>query len=94
MLEKYALCDPVNLGSAQNITINELVNLILKAAGHENAKVIFDATMPVTIPYRKVDITKANKILGFTPLVSIEEGITDTLRWYKTQAQKDPCKKI
>ena len=89
-LEKYATCDPVNVGSAQDMTIHELVNLILRVAGHENARVMFDDTMPVTIPYRRIDMTKANKILGFTPLISIEEGITDTLNWYKTQDKKDP----
>ena len=61
MLEKYASCDPVNLGSARDITIRELVYLILSAAEHENAKVIFDATKPVTIPFRMVDTTKAKK---------------------------------
>jgi GDP-L-fucose synthase len=85
MLEKQASCDPVNLGSAQDITIRELVYLILSAADHNMAKVVFDATKPITIPYRKVDMTKAKEILNFSHLVSLKDGITDTLNWYKTK---------
>lgn len=85
MLEKYAVCDPVNLGSAMGITIRELVFLILKAASHENVNVVFNASKPVTIPFRMVDMEKAKKILGFNPCISLSDGIADTLQWYRTQ---------
>ncbi|MBU0456484.1 MAG: NAD-dependent epimerase/dehydratase family protein [Gammaproteobacteria bacterium] len=83
MLEKCANCDPVNIGYGKVVTVKEIVLTILKVAGNEKAEVIFDSTKPTTIPYRAVDTTKAKKILNFEPVVSLEEGLKDTVEWYK-----------
>lgn len=82
MLEKHATCDPVNLGYGQAVTIREIVQVILRAAGHEGARVVYDATKPTTIPFRMVDISKARSLLGFEPSVSLQEGLADTVGWY------------
>lgn len=84
LLEKHAVCDPINIGSGQGVTIKEVVSLILNAVGHENSKVIYDATKPTTIPKRIVDITKAKKLLHYRPTISIRDGIEDTIKWYIT----------
>jgi len=82
MLEKYATCDPVNLGYGKAFTIKEIIRIILKAADYENARVVFNTSQPTTIPFRMVDTTKAKKILGFEPRISLEEGLRDTVEWY------------
>jgi GDP-L-fucose synthase len=82
MLEKHAACDPVNLGYGRAVTIKEVVHIILKAAGHEQATVKFDPSKPSTIPFRMVDTSKARRVLGFEPQMSLEEGLTDTVKWY------------
>jgi len=82
MLEKYATCDPINLGYGKVFTIKEIVWTILKAAGYEDARVVFNTSQPTTIPFRMVDITKARKILDFEPGVSLEKGLRDTVEWY------------
>ncbi len=82
LLEKDANCDPVNVGYGQSTKIKDIVKIILKAANYENAKVIFDSSKPTTIPVRLVDISKAEKVMGFKPQVSLEEGLTDTVKWY------------
>lgn len=88
MLEKYATGDPVNIGYGQGVTIREVAQIILKAAGHEQAEVEFDTTRPTAIPLRLVDISKAERVLGFAPQVSLEEGLHDTVEWYaNTRAQ-------
>jgi len=83
MLEKCATCDPVNIGYGQGITIKEIVEMILKVAYHADVNVVFDPTKPTTIPYRMYDITKAKTLLDFEPHVMLEEGIKDTVEWYK-----------
>ena len=85
MLEKYATCDPVNIGYGKSFKIKEIVKIILKAAGHEKAKVKFNQAKPTNIPCRMLDTSKAKRILGFEPVLSIEEGINDTVKWYKKQ---------
>lgn len=82
MLEKCADCTPVNLGYGKIVTIKEVVQMVLKAAGHENAEVVFDSTKPTTIPFRMVDTSRAKEILNFEPTVSLEEGLADTVEWY------------
>lgn len=88
MLEKYATCDPVNLGAGEAVPIKQIISIILKAAGHENARVKFNTSKPTTIPLRMVDISKAKSILGFEPEVSLEEGLKDTVEWYTRNRAK------
>lgn len=82
LLEKYAVCDPVNIGYGHAVAVKDVVNIILKVAGHEDAKIEFDITKPTTISARMVDTSKAKKLLGFEPRVSLEEGLIDTVKWY------------
>jgi GDP-L-fucose synthase len=83
LLAQHAVCDPVNIGYGHAVTIREVVATILKAAGHEGARVVFDATKPGTIPFRMVDTAKAARLLGFAPRISLEQGLADTVRWYQ-----------
>ena len=81
-LEKYAVCDPINLGYGEGFTIKDLVHLILKATGHSDAKIEFDTTRPTAIPFRTVDTSRAKELLDFEPELSLEAGIIDTVKWY------------
>jgi len=82
MMEKHATCDPVNIGYGKSVTIKEIVNIVLKTAGNDNAAVKYDNNRPINIPIRMVDISKAKRLLGFEPRVSLEEGLEDTVKWY------------
>ena len=88
LLEKCADCDPVNIGSGRAVTIKKATEMILEAAGHAGAEVRFDAARPTTIPFRMVDISKAKKKLGFEPAVRLEDGLKDTVEWYKRALQR------
>ena len=85
MLEKHAECDPVNIGYSEVVTIGQIVRLILKAADYANAEVVFDASKPTAIPFRMVDTSKAKTLLGFERQMSLEEGLRDTVKWYRRQ---------
>jgi GDP-L-fucose synthase len=82
-LEKHAVCDPLNLGYGQSFTIRELVNKVLQAAGYGDAKIVFNTSKPVTIPFRMVDISKAREKIGFEPRMSLDAGLAETVRWYR-----------
>lgn len=88
MLEKHATCDPVNIGYGKVVTIREIVEAILEAAGHKQATVEYDASKPTTIPFRMVDTTKAERLLGFEPSISLADGIEDTVKWYTENREK------
>lgn len=80
--EKYADCQPINIGYGETTTVREVVEIILDAAGFNDANLVFNADRPTTIPKRMVDISKARSILGFSPRISLKEGLADTVRWY------------
>ena len=82
-LEKHAACDPVNIGYGKGVSIRQIVDLILKAAHYENAKVEYNHSKPTTIPFRMVDISKAKRLLGFEPKISLADGLKETLEWYQ-----------
>ncbi len=85
LLDQHAVCDPVNIGYGQTITIQESVQIILTAAGHTGAQVVFNSSRPTAIPVRMVDTSKAKRLLGFEPAVSLENGLADTVKWYMQQ---------
>lgn len=80
--EKYAESDPVNIGTDEEITIRGLIELLIKITGR-SPKIIFDASHPSGQLRRSNDGSKAKKILGFLPRVSLEEGLGKTVDWYR-----------
>lgn len=86
--EKYAVADPVNIGSDDETTIRDLVNLILNICKCDS-KVIFDRSKPEGQPRRKCDTTKAKKVLGFEARTPLKEGLKNTIDWYKQQKSWD-----
>lgn len=81
--ERYAKADPVNIGHDNEITIKELMNLILKITGR-NPRVVFDTSKPDGYPRRGADTTKLRKITGgWVPDTPLEEGIKEMVGWFK-----------
>jgi dTDP-glucose 4,6-dehydratase len=75
---------PINLGNPEEVSILELAQLVIKAAGSDS-EVVF-APRPTDDPeVRRPDITAARKVLGWEPKVSLAEGIERTLPWFKEQ---------
>jgi GDP-L-fucose synthase len=83
LLEIHPHTDPINIGYGKPTAIKEVVEIILKATKHDRARIEFDATKPTTIPARIVDTGKARTILGFSPQVGLEQGLSDTVAWYQ-----------
>lgn len=82
VLEKGEPMKPYNVGSGSIITVGDIVNTILKAT-NKNPEVIYDETKPTTIPFRMVSTERLTNELGFTPSYTFEEGIQETVNWYK-----------
>jgi nucleoside-diphosphate-sugar epimerase len=80
-IEKYPVPDPVNLGSDEEVSVKDLVNMIMEISGSK-AKVIYDKTKPDGSPRRKSDNTKAKKLLEFRAKTSLQEGLDNTIKWY------------
>jgi GDP-L-fucose synthase len=81
-LDKYDSSEHINIGSGNEISINELANKISVAAGFKG-EIVWDSTKPDGTPRKVLDITKV-KSLGWEPLITLDEGIASTVRWYQT----------
>ncbi len=82
-IEKFPSAEPLNIGTDEEITIRELVELILGAVG-VRPKVVFDTGKPAGQPRRNADISRARSTLGYAPKVKLAEGIADTVAWYRS----------
>lgn len=80
--EKYNKSDPVNIGAGLEITIKDLVNLIVQLTGFKG-KVIWDSSKPDGQPRRMLDTSKAKEEFGFTAKMNFEDGLKNTIEWYK-----------
>ncbi len=76
---------PVNLGTGRETTIRDLVDAVIRATGFRGP-VRYDATRPTGQPKRVLDTSRAKRLLGFEPRVSLGEGIRRTVEWYVKQA--------
>ena len=70
-----------NVGYGSSISIKELVEKIIYHSG-KNIDIEFDNTKPSIKTKICLDTTKAKELLGWSPEVSIDEGIIKTLKWY------------
>lgn len=81
-VEKYSVADPVNIGSDEEISIEELANMIVELSG-KKIKIKFDKTKPDGQPRRKSDTRKARKVLGFKTKVPLKDGLRSTIQWWE-----------
>ena len=79
--EHYNQSEPVNLGAGFEISIRDLVSLIVEMTGFKG-KVVWDQTKPDGQPRRMLDTTRAEKYFGFKAKTAFEEGLKKTIDWY------------
>jgi len=80
--ERYDKQDPANLGAGFEISIRELVDLIVKFTGFKG-RVVWDSSKPDGQPRRMLDTTKAFTEFGFKAQTNFEQGLKNTIDWYK-----------
>ncbi len=81
---------PVNLGTEELITVNQLVDAVCAAAGKRLLR-NYDLSKPQGVRGRNSDNTVLNKIIGWQPETTIREGIWHTYRWIAEELDKRKC---
>ena len=79
--ERYDGADPVNLGVGREITIKDLVVLIVRLTGFEG-EVRWDASKPDGQPRRALDTSRARDRFGFEAETGFEDGLRRTIDSY------------
>jgi dTDP-glucose 4,6-dehydratase len=76
--------EPVNIGNPHEMTIKEMAEVVIKATG-SGSKIVYKP-LPVDDPQiRQPDITLAKQLLGWQPRVGLEEGLKQTIAWFRRQ---------
>ncbi len=82
-MEKVEGYDPINVAGGNSVTVRDVLGHLLKAGDYRDAEIKYLTSKPTMIPKRLIDISKARALLGFSPQVSLEVGLSRTLAWYK-----------
>lgn len=77
---------PLNLGQDRMITVNQLADIIAKAAGIEITKKQVEG--PQGVRGRNSDNTLLRKTLNWVPSVSLEDGLAETYAWIEEQVRQ------
>ena len=85
--ENYNKSEPVNLGAGFEITIKELAALVARLCDYDG-EIVWDATKPDGQPRRRLDTRKAQQEFGFKAKTSLEEGLKQTIEWYREEQLK------
>ncbi len=72
-----------NVGSGRPTTVADVVKWVLDYSGHRPEEVTYSQGSPTTIKYRVLDCTKIREAVGWEPVFSIEQGIQETVQWWK-----------
>lgn len=79
---------PLNIGSDRLISSDGLADIIIKISGKKITRT-HNTSAPEGVKGRNADLTLVNKVLGWQPKVSLEEGLAQTYRWIETMVEKD-----
>jgi len=80
LMENYDDGEVVNVGTGEDVTINELVSIMKKVIGYKG-EIIYDSSKPDGTPRKLLDVSKLHG-LGWKHKYSLEEGIKMTYKSY------------
>ena len=83
--ERYSGGDPINLGSGAEISIRDLAGLIARLCGYTGA-IVWETDKPNGQPRRRLDVTRAERLMGWRAATGFEEGLRRTIDWYRSHA--------
>ena len=88
VLNENCTADPINISNGTPISIKDLVDVVLDICDH-HVSPQYDPDMPSAVPYRVLDNTKANALLGRIEKTSLREGIRKTVEWYTSDLSRE-----
>ena len=81
LLQNYDSPEIMNVGTGSDLTIRELAELICEIVGFDG-ELSWDASQPDGTPRKLLDISKIES-LGWSPQISLRDGIARTYEWFK-----------
>jgi UDP-glucuronate 4-epimerase len=77
----------INLGRGQPVVMRDFVTIIEQLVGKQAT--IIDAPLPVSeAPVIYADVSKAQQLLGYSPNVSVDDGMARLWDWYQQEREE------
>jgi UDP-glucuronate decarboxylase len=90
MESKSDVVGPINLGNPGEFTIRQLAEIVIDLTG--SASKIIHRPLPQDDPkQRQPDISKAQELLGWKPVLPLTEGLTKTIAYFEELLTKEPA---
>lgn len=84
--QSYSEAEPVNLGTGSEISIKDLITLICKLMDFQG-EIVWQTDKPNGQPRRCLDVQRAKQSFGFEARVGFEQGLENTIAWYREHAE-------
>ncbi len=85
LMERYDSGEPINVGWGEDVSIAELAGLIGEIVGFSGT-LRFDTSKPDGTPRKLLDVSNL-RALGWSPRISLSQGIVETYRWFSEHRQ-------
>ena len=79
---------PVNIGNSHELTILQIAEKIIEITG-SRSRIVFEPLPEDDPKVRQPDITRAKQLLGWTPSISLENGLSRTIEYFRSKLEKD-----
>jgi len=90
MESKSEIVGPINLGNPSEFTIRQLAQIVIDLTG--SASKIIHRPLPQDDPkQRQPDISKAQELLGWQPVLPLADGLTKTVAYFDELLTKEPA---
>lgn len=83
-----AITEPINLGSSEMVSINQLVDIVEEIAGYKLTRK-YDLSAPKGVRGRNSENTLIRKYLGWEPSIPLKKGMKKTFDWISEQIEDD-----
>jgi GDP-L-fucose synthase len=80
LLESYDSPEPINVGTGEDQSIREIAETVARVVGYDGA-IEWDTSKPDGTPRKLLDVSRL-KALGWSPTISLEDGLHDTVKWF------------
>ena len=83
LMDSYSAAEIINVGCGEDVSISELASIVADVVGF-SGELKFNSSMPDGTPRKLLDTSRITA-LGWTPSVSLRDGISQTYDWYREQ---------
>ncbi|MCP4710721.1 MAG: SDR family oxidoreductase [Planctomycetes bacterium] len=82
-MAKHTYGDAVNISTSTAVSVNTVVNTIRELLGKEDIEPQYDPPRQGDIKHSRADVSRAEEVIGYKPVVNFGEGIRQAIDWYR-----------